>query len=164
MLSLFAVNGAQAQRHPRLVELESLPVGLEVLHTPNPTKAQEGVLTGFPYGWRYETAVRALGGPVRIEEFGSFAWQDRRWVFTNFTGEPFYAEQFAEWYSCPEATVTDTLACANSFNWTGNTRVESGRMLWYFIGVDEQGRRVKGQAVAEQLGELTDDVGQRRKP
>ena len=153
-LSLLSLNVAEAQQDPKLEELDSLPAGLEVLHAPDPAKAQEGLQTGYRYTLVYETAVRSLGGPVRIEEFGSFDWQEDRWVFSNVTGEPFKAQQFAEWYSCPEATVTEIQTCADPSNWTGRSALVAGRMLWYFIGVDAQGRRVKGQAVAEQLAEL----------
>jgi hypothetical protein len=153
-LSLLPLNVAQAQQDPKLEELDSLPVGLEILHAPDPAKAQEGLRTGYRYTWVYETAVRSLSGTVRIEEFGSFGWQEDRWVFSNFTGEPFNGQQFAEWYSCPNATVTETHTCADPSNWTGRSALVAGRMLWYFIGVDAQGRRVKGQAVAEQLAKI----------
>lgn len=71
-------------------------------------------------------------------------------------GEPFTAENFAEWYSCKDAGVTPGNDFADPKNWGGSETLNHGKALWYFIGVDENGRRIKGEAMMEQLPELKD--------
>jgi hypothetical protein len=139
---------------PRLKELAPLAVGLEVTHKPNPVRAHRGGRSGCKYTWLFETTVRSAAGAVTINEFGVFSWVDSKWVFANYTGKPFAREHFADWYSCPNATVTPGQEYSDPTNWGGNEVLQEGRMKWYFIGTDENGNRVKGEAVIEELAEL----------
>jgi hypothetical protein len=139
---------------PKEKQLASLPVGIEVSHDPNPAKAQIGGRSGEKYTWMFTTTVRTLGPAVTIEEFGSFAWHDGRWVFSNFTGEPFTTADFADWYSCPGGRLEPQRAYADPSNWSGNRELNAGRMKFYYIGLDDAGRRVKGEAISEQAAEL----------
>ncbi len=141
---------------PKVRELSSLPVGLEVTHDPNPVKAQEGQRSSYRYTWLYRTAVRALGGPVRIEEFGSFDWEEGQWVFSAPTGLPFDAEDFARRYSCVDATVPSDRECVDSTNWAGSDSHRGGKQRWYFVGVDVWGTRMIGEGTIELLGEQRD--------
>jgi hypothetical protein len=139
---------------PKLQEISKLPIGLKVKHSPNPVKAQRGGRSGRQYTWLYETSVESAGEPVTISEFGSFAWLDGRWGFSNFTGRPFSAEEFVEWYSCPDAKVMPGKNYTDPANWSGNESLRSGKHLWYFVGVTAAGKKVKGEAVVEELGEV----------
>lgn len=141
--------------HPKLLELRALPDGLRVIHTPNPAGAQPGGRSGFRYTWLYATTVESLGGTIVIEEFGSFFFEGGSWRFSNVTGKPFTAADFADWYACPDAILRPGKACSDSLNWTGNDRLGAGRMLWYYLGRDTHGRRVKGQAVIGLLAEIS---------
>lgn len=106
------------------------------------------------YSWVYRTSVRAVGEPVTITEFGAFAWQEGRWVLANYTGAPFTAADFADWYSCPEAKVLPGQAYADPDNWSGGSSLARDKSLWYFIGVTSSGKRVKGEAVVDHLDKL----------
>jgi hypothetical protein len=72
---------------------------------------------------------------------------DGRWGFSTVTGEPYTPRDFGEWYSCPLAIVPRGGRCWDPKNWSGRDELREGLTRWYFIGVDERGRRVKGEAV-----------------
>jgi hypothetical protein len=140
-----------------LEELGKLPVGLRVVHEPNPALA---TLTGqskrrSKYTWWYKTSVSATGPVVRIVEFGAFLSHEGKWVQGgSITGKPYNARDFAEWYSCPKAELKPKEVYVDPTNWSSAPDLRPGRMRWYFIGVDEKGRRVKGEAVIELKGEI----------
>jgi len=37
--------------------------------------------------------------------------------------------------------------CSDPKNWSGRDELQESLTRWYFIGVDDRGRRVKGEAV-----------------
>jgi hypothetical protein len=90
-----------------------------------------------------------------VQEFGSFAWHDGKWVFSNFTGKVFSGQDFADWYSCPEGRLLPGSEATDPSNWSGGIeQLQAGKMRWFFIGTDDSGRRVKGEAVVELLAEV----------
>jgi hypothetical protein len=109
-----------------------------------------------PNTWLYKTTVESPGGPITIEEFGYFAFQEGQWHFATITGRPFTPADFAQWYGCPGAVVNPDSPCSDPQNWTGDQRLtpDTGRGLWYFIGHDSDGRRVKGQGIITFLPKL----------
>ena len=142
---------------PKEAELSSLPVGLDVAHNPNPVRAKVRGRSGRRYSWVYATSVRATTSPVRIEEFGSFEWQGGRWVFRTKTGKPFTAADFGDWYQCPGQMLPLEQTFTDPTNWSGADELRDGQKTrWYFIGVDPEGRRVKGEAVVELDADLAD--------
>jgi hypothetical protein len=147
---------APAPVDPKFLELEGLPEGLRVTHSPNPVAAQPGGRSGHRYTWLYKTALEIASGRVVIEEFGYFALRDGQWRYATFTGKPFTPADFAEWYGCPGATIRPGHSCSDPQNWTGYQSIASDRErgLWYYIGRDSNGRRVKGQAIVELLAEV----------
>ena len=141
----------EEELHPILKQLESLPDGIVVTHSPNPSKAKLGGRSGYKYTWLYATNVTAQTSNVVIEEFGSFTWHKGQWVFVNFTKNPFSASDFADWYVCPNAKLTKGNTYTDNSNWTGSDVLEAGKMKWYFVGRNERGERVKGEAIIETL-------------
>ncbi len=135
-------------------ELAMLDVGIRVTHSPNPVKAQAGGRSGHRYTWLYTTTVQSSAGPLTLEEFGSFVWHGGRWVFSNYTGRPFTSSDFAEWYSCPGARMDAGKAYSDPSNWGGAAVLRHVRMRWYFIARDAEGRRIKGEAIVEQVAEV----------
>ena len=100
------------------------------------------------------TTIESLIGAVVIEEFGAFTWIGRQWYFTNFTGKPFTRNDFIEWYSCPRGMILPNCQYTDFQNWGGSAELNNKKIKWYFIGRDESGRRVKGEAEIEEFGEL----------
>jgi hypothetical protein len=137
--------------------LDKLPVGIKVVHEP---KTALATLTGkserrSKYTWWYKTTVSAIDGDVTIVEFGGFAWHDKKWVpGGSFTGKPFTGEEFAEWYKCPKAVLKKGESYADPTNWSSAPELRAGKTRWYFLGVDGKGKRVKGEAVIEEKGEI----------
>lgn len=144
--------GLRPSSEEKLEELEALPTGLTVQHNPNPVSARTGGRSGRRYTWLYGTTVTALGQEtVTITEFGAFGWSRNQWVFGTFTGKPFTAANFAEWYGCSDARIAPEYHCSDSLNWSGADSLRASRTRWYYIGVTSGGRRVKGEAIIEEL-------------
>lgn len=135
----------------KLEELDALPSGLTIQHMPNPVAAGLGGRSGRRYTWLYRTTVSATADTITVTEFGAFFWKDGHWQFSTFTGKPFSARDFAEWYGCPGARVVPGVVCADSLNWSGSDSLMADRVRWYYIGVTARGQRVKGEAVVEHL-------------
>jgi hypothetical protein len=147
-----------SETDPKEKELASIPVGIEITHSPNPVKAQLGGRSGHKYTWVYRTTVRSTTGPLKVQEFGAFSWVDGRWVFSTYTGKPFTSQDFADWYSCPNAVLESTKQYADPTNWSGATLLEHDKTRWYVIAVNDKGERFKGEAVVEQLAETVEDA------
>jgi len=154
--ALKATKAGEGPKPTTIEELDKLPVGLKVVHEPNPARATEGKGSERrgKYTWWFKTTVRSAGPDVRIVEFGAYAWQDGKWVFANVTGKPFSSEDFARWYSCPGGVIKEGKAYTDPTNWGSGERLTAGKARWYYIGEDSKGRRVKGEAVIEEKGEL----------
>jgi hypothetical protein len=68
-------------RSKLLADLESLPVGLEVIHTPVRVGDPEGPnRDDWPYRWHFRTEVRTINRPPTITRFGIIAWDGSQWV------------------------------------------------------------------------------------
>jgi len=137
-----------------LTDLDSLPFGLEVVHTPETVLADSTGSSGYKYTWTFKTTIRSTGAPVTIQEFGSLMDENGRWVLGNVTKKFFTQRDFAEWYSCPDGLVTSGNEFSDPSNWVGNNCLQPGKTRWFFVGVDDKGKRVKGEAVVEQLAGL----------
>jgi hypothetical protein len=138
-------------------ELDKLPTGIKVVHKP---KTALATLTGkserrAKYTWWYKTTVSAIDADVTIEEFGAFVWLDGECVNGGtFTGKPYAAEEFAEWYKCPKAVLKKGKAYSDATNWSSAPELQAMKMRWYFVGINSQGRRVKGEAVIKLKAEI----------
>ena len=137
-----------------LSDLDSLPIGLEVVHAPQAVLAQKGGASGYDYTWTFKTTVRSTGAPVTIQEFGSLMDEYGQWVLGNVAKKFFTQKDFAEWYSCPEGLVTSGNEFSDPSNWIGNNCLRPGKTKWFFVGIDAKGNRVKGEAIVEQLAKL----------
>ncbi len=138
-------------------ELDKLPAGIKVVHEPNPALA---TLTGkserrAKYTWWYKTTVSAPAGDVTIVEFGAFMRKDGKWVHLGtFTGKPYSTGEFAEWYKCPKAILKKGESVADPTNWSSAPELRVGKTRWYYLGIDSQGKKVKGEAIIELKAEI----------
>ncbi|MHB0997987.1 MAG: hypothetical protein ACYC27_01980 [Armatimonadota bacterium] len=138
----------------KIKELGSLPVGLEVIHDPNPVKAMYNGRSGRKYTWQHSTTVKALHEDTVITEFGAFSWYKGQWIFGTIYRRPFNAEEFAEWYSCPNAVIHKDESFSDPLNYSGNDVLVSSKAKWYYIGVTKSGKRVKGEAEIVKLPQV----------
>jgi hypothetical protein len=139
-----------------LAELESLPVGLEVIHSPNPVSSPVGPdPKGWPYRWIFRTEVRAIDRPLTIIQFGICAWDGEQWILPSNTGRYnaglLDQRTFMQWYACPSARIEPGKPAVDPENWAGSHARHSFRQRWFFVGRDDQGKRYKGEAVVELL-------------
>lgn len=135
-------------------DLDSIPTGLTVTYSPPMVEAKQAGRSGFRYTWTYSTSVAATGAPVTIEEFGALCWVNGEWVFRDENHKTFSAKQFIDQYTCPKAKVLSGKTYTCEDNWSGADQLRPYRCKWYFIGTDERGRRVKGEAIIEELPRL----------
>jgi hypothetical protein len=154
LLILSASALATAPNTVKSLELSRLPIGLKIIHTPVRVKAVQEGDSGLRYTWTYKTTVRTLKKPVRIVEFGALVWREGRWQLKNFSGKPFTSKNFAEWYDCPGALLKPGRSYSDPHNWSGNNLLVTTTTRWYYIGRDSSGKRVKGEALITELGEV----------
>lgn len=140
-----------------IAELESLPFGLEVKHTPAKVRDSQGpnISSDWKYRWIFRTEVRATEKPLTITRFGVLAWDGTQWVLppdqSHFNAGLLGQKEFIEWYSCPEATVEPNKPAVDPQNWAGSHTLADFKQKWFFIGVDEGGKSFKGEGLVELL-------------
>ena len=168
MLSLMCVSAAAGEESDKtevlklsdakLLELEGLPVGISVNHSPDPVLATWHGREEWKCKWTYATTVSSLAESVKVDEFGMFTWDCGRWYFVNFTKKPFTSGDFAEWYSCLGAELISGTKFTDSSNWSASCSLKAGKSRWYFIGTDRNGNRVKGEATVELAAQFEDSA------
>ena len=140
-----------------LAELASLPEGLIVSHTPEEVEATFFGPTGSHYS--HQTTVSSTVGPVTIVEYGYLVERDGRW--TNAIGigiqDKYSAKDFAELFNCPDAKLDTGRAYTNEWNESVINNFPEQVGKWYFIGIDAQGHRVKGEANIKLISDKTMD-------
>jgi hypothetical protein len=139
-----------------IVRCGKTPVGLRVSHYPNQVRAAVGIPSGYEFTWVYSTTLAATDEDVTIQEFGCFSWVAGRWVFSNFARKPFGRDEFAEWYSCPEARIRTGRDYVDPKNWSGNRYLQAGRARWVYIGRTDAGKLVRGDSELQALPERVD--------
>lgn len=134
-------------------ELEQLPIGLIVRHLPAKVQATRGGVDGKHYRWEYRTAVSATADST-ILGFAAFRWDGERWVPRNPSGTFFTPGDFAAWFLAPGGKIPAGDERAASANFCTNAELVAERTKWIFVAETPGGRRVKGEAIVEHLGEL----------
>jgi hypothetical protein len=134
--------------------LASLPIGMEVTHSPDPVKATPITGGKWKYKYIYKTSVQSTVGPLTIVEFDAFGLVDGKWQLGNFSGKPFGPAEFASWYACPDAVLEPGKSYADTNNWTASNVPEEGTTRWFYIAVDADGKHYKGEAIAHQIAEI----------
>jgi hypothetical protein len=128
----------------KLNELASLPQGLTVVHTPDAVATTADGPTGSK--WPHSTTVSSTVGPVVIVEFGCLYKEGEHWKFGTANKAPYTADNFAEWYGCQNAEMQPGATYTDASNFSLGHGSPDQAAKWYFIGVDAQGNRVKGEA------------------
>ncbi len=135
-------------------DFANLPIGIEVAHEPSRVYARKKGPSGNKFTWVYRTTVSCSYSPVAIIEFGAFGLHDGKWVLSNVGGRAFTQQQFADWYGCPNGVLMPGKSYCDPSNWSGSSSLKRSVSKWYFLGVDNRGERVKGEAVCEHLPKL----------
>jgi hypothetical protein len=131
--------------------LDKLPQGIHVLHSPNPVAPKFGIMNTQGqegYRWLYTTTVTAINTPIQIVEWGILYWEDNQW---HALDERLDSKEFAHYFDCPEAKITPHHEYSCDFGSFIGNLAEYDKLKWYFIGIDEDGQRVKGEGIVEGL-------------
>lgn len=126
--------------------LPAVTHGIHVVHVPGAIAAARASSSGGRFSWHYATAVQSLTDQIRITEFASFVQVDEGWKLATTTGKSYGPRCFADWYGCPDALLRPGHTYVCSRNRWGDAQLRALRVLWSFVGVDESGVRVRGEA------------------
>lgn len=151
-----AEGGGPVELPPLPDRISSLPLGIRVVPESGPIV--HAVYTGEPsleYEWPRTLYVFVEDTPVRIVEFGVFAWIDGEWVAADPEGEPRTGEDFARWMRCDGALLERGQVFRSSlFTTAGNVLPSTSAVQrWYFIGEGEEGY-VRGEVTVTNLPPL----------
>ena len=138
---------------PNLVELAEITDGICVAHEPAAVTAQRGGRSSYQYTWEHRTTLVTYKERIVVEQFGAFGSTGSEWIFWTITGEPFTPAMFEDWYACPGSVLEPGVTVVDEANWTGMDEPQEELSLWYYIGRDPSGRRVKGKAIVELLSD-----------
>ena len=139
----------------KLAELASLPQGLTVTHTPDPVTSSIFGPSGVQ--WAHSTTVSSTVGPVTIIEYGFLLERNGRWTDETWIRSKYSASEFAKNFECPESKILPGKSYTNEWNRSGSDNLLEQFGKWYFIGLDSQGNRVKGEADIKLLGNMSED-------
>ena len=159
-----AVGSARTERETaapfevreKLKELALLPEGLSVSHTPDPVRYTSYTPSLSGVQWQHSTTVSSIAGPVTIIEFGYFVERNGQWEFPYGVEIPYTytSNDFAEMYNCPKSELQPGGSYTDPLNRSIIDCVPEQVVKWYFIGLDAEGNRVKGESNLKLLAEL----------
>jgi len=140
----------------KLKELASLTVGLSVSHSPDPVRYTSYIPSLSGVQWQHSTTVSSMAGPVTIIEFGYFVERNGQWELPYGVEVPYTytSSDFAEMYDCPNSELQPGESYTDPLNRSIIDCVPEQVVGWYFIGLDAEGNRVKGEANVKMLSEL----------
>ena len=137
-------------RQPSTSEPNSSNSQLQVAHNPNPSKFIPGGISSREFTCYFQTTVEAAGAGIHIVTFGMDTVIDDDQVLDQAAASgPWSADEFADWYDCPGAFIPAGGACTDENNWLGSDKGVPFVGIWYYRGVDEQGKLVSGEAEIE---------------
>ena len=143
-----------SQKMDLLSELEQLPIGMDVVHIPATVSGPTaGIETGWSHSWVFRTEVESRGEKLKIQLFGILAWDGEEWVLPSnqkkYNSGVLDGKTFAEWYGIPDGTISPVAPAVDDQNWAGSHNRQGFKQKWFFIGVDESGKKWKGEGVVE---------------
>jgi hypothetical protein len=161
-LLLCGCSSGQRPASPRYTasagDWDSLPVGIEVVHTPNPVRGPDSPTNGaWPFTWTFRTEVRAIDRPLTVKWLLILGWNGERWILDRrqekFNSGEGDTQVFAEWYECPGGRIAPGTPAVDPSNWAGSHSRQPFKQKWVMIGEDATGKRFKGEGVVELLNE-----------
>lgn len=132
-----------------LVDISNLPDGLTVTHTPD--TVEPTLLGPGGHEWLHRTTVTSEVGPVTIVEYGYVVEKDGYW-YRAVGEEGFSSQDFAKRFGCPEARIEAGATYTNEYTRSIKDNMPEQTARWYFIGVDAEGNKVKGEATVKLTG------------
>lgn len=136
-------------------DIEAMPKGFDVSHSPHEVAAIETGDPDRPYRWEHKETVIPLIDDLTVREFGyvvvvngeprlvSFAW-DRK---------PYDRADFAKFFACEDGPLQKGKSYSRT-DWTENESLEKSEMTPYFVGVDGVGKLYSGYSKMTKLPQL----------
>ncbi|MFH2142733.1 MAG: hypothetical protein ABIJ97_09940 [Bacteroidota bacterium] len=150
--------------------IRNLPVAIEVRHEPDTIYAKIHDVDSSKYKWSHYTSVKALNSNIQIIEFGTYNYKNNEWVLGNLSSKPYKAKEFEKWYfkktsdsfvsweNCKGAYLIKDQEYVDPSNWSiSNTELVERKGLWYYIGIDDSGKKVCGYGRYVTIPELSDN-------
>ena len=154
LLLISATLSSQAQYEtpsgPLPAKFASLDRAIEVSHFPATVNAyadpdKEGV-----YHWKHNTAILSSRSDIQIEEFGAYLFYNGAW--NERISYP--AKDLDKFFGTQKGRLLQGQPYTFADNWRTGDKVFGGWSMWYFIGTDDQGKRVCGYAALETTDKL----------
>lgn len=148
----------------RLEDFENIPDEITVSYSQNPFSfmapdAEADVIVPefrgsvMGYRWSYVTTIATKAERIRIDEFYEFEMEGLRWKCTNQWHRNYTNIDFASWYHCKDGVLEPGLSYSRTppsrqdgSDWVSEGEQTSRPHMWLFIGTNESGKSVKGQA------------------
>ncbi|MDC1361944.1 hypothetical protein N8203_02430 [Crocinitomicaceae bacterium] len=156
------VNQVKSTIVPFPKELINIPTGIEVNHSKEVVYAElnkKDPETRGKYKWHFETTVNSIDEDLTITEFGAYVLIDGKWDnHATIYARPFNNEEFEKWYECPEGILTKKKKFTDFNNWSKGNNLDgkTRKTLWYFIGINSQGKKYKGTKEIITISKLVD--------
>lgn len=135
--------------------IETMPKGFDVVHSPRDVGAIETGNPESPYRWEHEEAVTPLVDNLTIQEFGYIVVVngERRLISFAWDRKPYDRSDFAIFFGCEERPLKKGKRYIRT-DWTENESLEKSEMTSYFVGEDEAGKLYSGYSKVTKLPEL----------
>lgn len=139
-------------------KIRNLPVGIEVKHSVDTAYASlnDTLSRWGKYKWSYATTVSTMDKELRIIEFGGLIEENNSWVERTIRSRPFNNREFEKWYGAPDGVLKTGKEYTDNNNWSmsNNLGNRESKVVWYFIGVDKEGKKFVGYELITNKPEL----------
>jgi hypothetical protein len=158
-ISIFGCSVFKHKKENLPLKISNIPYGIEVKH--NIKKAYASSNEDYPnrggkYKWKYKTSVTSKKNDLKIIEFGTYVFENNKWIERTIYNRPFNNEEFSEWYKCPQGVIKKGITYSDTSNWTTSMTVttEDSKNLWYYIGIDSDNKKYVGYSEIKLIGEI----------
>ncbi len=137
--------------------IKDIPVGLYVSHSPDSIYAQIYEKDTSKFIWKHSTTITSNIQGINIIEFGTYNYKNGKWVLGNLTKKPYSTEDFENWYfiktnndmfsweNCKNGILELNTEYIDPSSWSvKNSELVNRNGLWYYIGIDTNGKKYMG--------------------
>lgn len=162
------IENGEKENLPEVIK--DIPVSIEVIHDPDTIYAKIHDADSTKFKWGHTTTVIARNSNIQIIEFGTYNLKDGKWTLGNLTKKPYKSKDFETWYfkktsndmvsweNCQGAYLIKDQEYIDPSNWSiSNAELVERNGLWYYIGINDSGKKVCGYGRYITVPELSKD-------
>ncbi len=131
----------------KLLEIDNI---LMVNHFPDVVHPFQDEKDTTLYNWKHTTSVLSLEEDVIITEFGAYIFYDDKWNERVVYGP----KEMDKFFGTKKARLKKGQPYTFNDNWRAGTKVFGGWAMWYFVGLDEEGKKICGYAMLETTDQI----------